>query len=144
LNQNAADSGIPASILTKSSPLGRTCGCVAAFGRNIWLTPSTLSRACVAQAFVASLAPKCGRIASPGNKASARAADSVEPDPTIGEQRLPCLKSKEGADVSPRDLKSTESRELDVNVHYSSSFDPGLILLAFIVVCTAYELVKLY
>jgi hypothetical protein len=52
--------------------------------------------------------------------------------------------SKEGADVQPERLQSREAEKLVVNVNYGSRFDPGVILLGFIVVCTAYVLAKLY
>ena len=46
--------------------------------------------------------------------------------------------------MDPRDFKSTEAEKPAANPNYGFRFDPGLILLVFIVVCTAYVLAKLY
>jgi hypothetical protein len=46
--------------------------------------------------------------------------------------------------VDPTDFKSAEAEKLVVNANYRPRFDPGLILLGFIVVCTAYVLARLY
>jgi len=46
--------------------------------------------------------------------------------------------------MDPRDLISTEAEKPAANANYGSRFDPGLILLVFIVVCTAYVLAKLH
>ena len=46
--------------------------------------------------------------------------------------------------MDPKDFKSTEAEKIVVSRNYGSRFDPGLVLLSFIVVCTAYVLAKLY
>jgi hypothetical protein len=46
--------------------------------------------------------------------------------------------------VDPRDFKSTEMEKLTASGNYRPRIDAGLILLGFIVVCTAYALAKLY
>ena len=46
--------------------------------------------------------------------------------------------------MDPSDFKSAEAEKLPVNANYGPRFDPGLILLGIIVVCTAYFLAKLY
>jgi hypothetical protein len=57
------------------------------------------------------------------------------------DHRIPL--SKQGASVDPSDFKSVEAEKLAVNANYRPRFDPGLILLVIIVVCTAYFLAKL-
>ena len=65
------------------------------------------------------------------------------PRPTIDGQREYPLR-KRGADVDPKTSNPRKRRNLVVNRNYGSRFDAGLILLGFIVVCTAYVLAKLY
>ena len=49
---------------------------------------------------------------------------------------------KNGSDMEPADLNSEEAEEPKANMNYWPSFDPSLVLLIFIVVCTVYVLVK--
>jgi hypothetical protein len=46
--------------------------------------------------------------------------------------------------VDPRDFKSMEMEKPTANANYRSRIDAGLILLGFIVVCTAYVLARLH
>ena len=45
--------------------------------------------------------------------------------------------------MDPREFEDTETEKLAANTIYASRFDPSLIVLAFIIVCTAYVLAKL-
>ena len=46
--------------------------------------------------------------------------------------------------MDPRDLNSTETEKPGANTNYGFKFDPGLVLLIFIVLCTAFVLAKLH
>ncbi len=46
--------------------------------------------------------------------------------------------------MDPRDFEDTETETLAANTIYASRFDPSLIVLAFIIVCTAYAIAKLH
>ena len=46
--------------------------------------------------------------------------------------------------MDSRDAKSMKVEKLAINANYKFRFDAGLILLGFIVVCTAYVLAKFY
>ena len=43
-------------------------------------------------------------------------------------------------DMDPRDFKSLETEKLAEKKKYGFKFDPSLILLIFLIVCTAYVL----
>jgi len=45
--------------------------------------------------------------------------------------------------MGPRDFNSLETEKLAEKTTYGFKFDPSLILLMFLVVCTAYVLAKL-
>jgi hypothetical protein len=46
-------------------------------------------------------------------------------------------------DMDPRDFKSLETEKLEEETNYGFKFEPSLILLMFLIICTAYVLTKL-
>ena len=51
--------------------------------------------------------------------------------------------SQSDFDVDLRNVKSVETEKLSGKTNFGFKFDPSLILLMFLIVCTAYVLTKL-